>query len=284
MPEQSQNKNSSGQPASQDAITTDASTKSSSPHPKGDHLEKAVARLKENNPQIKHSHIPQLITETIPKIMNILALILSFGLIAFISWDIFKGRDFLQNTLYMKYQFIVCLMFIAEYIYRFFITNDRLKFFFITLPFIIIAIPYLNLIQYYDYYVTPEVMHYLRFVPIIRGLVALIVLVNFVSKNIATTVFASYVLVLVPLVYICGLFFYVAEKAINPAIKNLWYALWWAGMNATTIGCDINPLTPTGMILGFLLSLLGIIMFPLFTVYLGDMIQTFKTKAGEEKL
>lgn len=246
-------------------------------------LAEAMASVRKNDYHIKHPRIHKLITQTIPNGMNVLAVLLSFGLIAIISWDIYKAHNFLENNFYMKYQFIVCLIFLAEYVFRFFITIDKLKFFFITLPFVLIAIPYLNLIQYYGYYVSPETMHYLRFVPIIRGLVALIVLVNFVSKNIATTLFASYVLVIVPFVYMSGLFFYVAENGLNPGIKNFWYALWWAGMNVTTIGCNINPITATGMILGFLLSLLGIIMLPIFTVYLGDMFQHFNKNDAKKK-
>lgn len=228
--------------------------------------------------QKKHPRLHVFFTQTLPKILNIIVLLLSFGLIAFISWDTYKGKDFLNNTIYMKYQFIVCMIFIAEYVYRFFITKNPVKFFILTLPYIFISIPYLNLIQYYGYYVAPETLYYLRFIPVLRGLIALVVVVIFVSKNLARTLFASYVLVLVPFVYMSGLFFYVAEKSINPGIKNFWYALWWAGMNVTTIGCDINPMTATGMILGLVLSLLGIMMFPLFTVYLGDMIQSFDKK------
>lgn len=224
------------------------------------------------------SQIHKLFTVTLPKYLNFLVLVLSFGLIAFISWDTYKERNFLDNPVYMEYQFIVCMIFIAEFIYRFLISRQRLKFLFFTIPFILISIPYLNLINYYNYYVPENILNYLRFIPVIRGLVALVVVVNFVSKNLTTTLFASYVLVLVPLVYMGGLFFYIAEKHINPGIKNFWYALWWAGMNVTTIGCDINPMTATGMIWGLVLSLLGIIMFPLFTVYLGDVIQSYNKK------
>ncbi|MBD5607690.1 MAG: hypothetical protein HDQ93_02430 [Desulfovibrio sp.] len=98
-----------------------------------------------------------------------------------------------------------------------------------------------------------------------------------------TTVFASYILVIIPLVYMCGLIFYIAEKDINTGVKNFWYALWWAGMNVTTIGCDINPMTAPGMIISFLLSLMGIIMLPLFTVYCGDILTTLNKKLKEAK-
>ncbi len=90
-------------------------------------------------------------------------------------------------------------------------------------------------------------------------------------------------LVLLPVVYMSGLVFYIAEHAVNPGIRNFWYALWWAGMSVTTIGCYINPVTATGMILGFVLSLLGIVMFPLFTVYFGNLIQNYEKKLKEKQ-
>lgn len=38
------------------------------------------------------------------------------------------------------------------------------------------------------------------------------------------------------------------------------------------LGCDIYPVTVIGKILSVVLSIMGMIMFPLFTVYLTDMI------------
>ncbi|MBD5641131.1 MAG: two pore domain potassium channel family protein [Desulfovibrio sp.] len=214
-------------------------------------------------------------TRTVPKLLNYLVLVLSLGLIAFISWDTYRGVNYLESPIYMKYQFAVCLVFLAEYIYRFIISKHKIRFLFLAFPFLVISIPYTNIISYYNINVSAEVLHYICSVPIFRGLVALIMVVNYVAKKASTTVFFSYVLVLVPSVYMGGLFFYVAEKAINPGIKNFWYAMWWAGMTVTTIGCDINPMTATGMVLGFIISLLGIIMLPLFTVYFGQAIQTY---------
>lgn len=220
---------------------------------------------------------------SLPRLLNYLVLVLSLGLIAFISWDTYKGTDFLENPVYMKYQFATCMVFLAEYVYRFIISEHKLRFMFLSLPFLFISIPYLNIIEYYGLSVSPEMLRYLCFIPIVRGLVALVMVVTFVTENLTTTVCASYVIVMVPIVYMSGLVFYIAEKDVNTAIKNFWYALWWAGMNVTTIGCDINPITPTGMILGFLLALLGIIMLPLFTVYFGTMIQDYSVKLKQAK-
>lgn len=221
--------------------------------------------------------------QTLPKILDYIVIVLAFGLIAFISWDTYKGVDYLMNSVYMHYQFAVCLFFLADYIYRFFISPRKLRFIILTLPFLLISIPYLNIIEYWDINVGREALHLLCSIPIFRGLVALTMIVNYVAKTLSTTLCASYVLVLIPIVYMSGLFFYVAEKDVNTQVKNLWYAMWWAGMDVTTIGCYINPVTPTGMIIGFILSLLGIIMLPLFTVYLGNVIQLYSKKTKADK-
>lgn len=223
-------------------------------------------------------------TVSLPLVINYLVLILSLGLIAFISWDTYKGVNYLENPLYMKYQFAACMVFLAEYFYRFIISPHKLRFMFLALPFLIISIPYLNIIEYFNIWVSHEVLIYICFIPIVRGLVALVMVVNYVAKNFSTTVCASYALVLLPTVYMSGLVFYVAEKDVNSAVKNFWYALWWAGMNVSTIGCYINPVTTTGMILALMLSFLGIVMLPLFTVYSGDVINRYNQKLKNSKV
>lgn len=219
----------------------------------------------------------------LPKILNYFVMVLSLGLLAFISWATIRDFDYLSNTRYMHYQLIVCAVFLFEYLYRFVISRHKLRFLFWAFPFLLISIPYLNIIEYYGIMVDDEVLTYLRLVPVIRGLFALVMVVNYATKRLSTTVFMSYLLVLVPLVYMASLIFYTAEKHINEGVKNFWYALWWGGMNVTTIGCDINPVTPTGMIIGFLLSLLGIVMLPLFTVYLGDAIGSYTKKFASKQ-
>lgn len=217
-------------------------------------------------------------SEKLPRFLNFLVLVLSFGLIAFISIDTYRGVDYLENSTYMEYQFYVCLVFLAEYLYRFIISKHKLRFFVLSFPFLFISIPYLNIIEQYNLLVSHELLSYICFIPIVRGIVALVMVVTYVTETLASTVFASYLLVLVPIIYMSGLIFYVAEKAVNPAVKNFWYAQWWSGMNASTVGCYINPVTPIGMILGLVLSLLGLIMFPLFTVYFGQMITMYNRK------
>lgn len=233
--------------------------------------------------QEKPGRIHVFFHRILPDFINILTLVLSLGLIIYISYDSFKGIDFTQDVPYMKYQLVVCCIFMAEYFYRIIIARHKIRFMFFAFPFLLISIPYFNIIQHYNIMLDQTLLYYLSFIPILRGLVALVFVVNFVTENISTTVFVSYALVLLPVVYMSALIFLQAEQPINPDVKNFWYALWWACMTFTTIGCYINPMTATGMVLGVVLSLLGIIMLPLFTVYFGQVVQTYSKKVKAQK-
>ena len=61
-------------------------------------------------------------------------------------------------------------------------------------------------------------------------------------------------------------------------VNDFGSALWWACMNATTLGCPIDPVTVTGKIIGCVVSVSGIIMFPLFTVYFTSLIRRYRQK------
>ncbi|MDE5901588.1 MAG: potassium channel family protein, partial [Muribaculaceae bacterium] len=50
-------------------------------------------------------------------------------------------------------------------------------------------------------------------------------------------------------------------------------ALWWAAMDMTTVGSNIVAVTPVGMVLSVLLAALGMMLFPIFTVYVTNLIQ-----------
>ena len=58
-------------------------------------------------------------------------------------------------------------------------------------------------------------------------------------------------------------------------------ALWWAFMDVTTVGSNIIAVTVTGRVLSVLLAALGMMMFPIFTVYVTSLIQK-KNKEKEE--
>ena len=44
-------------------------------------------------------------------------------------------------------------------------------------------------------------------------------------------------------------------------------------MNMSTVGCDISPVTVPGKIVAVVLPIMGMVIFPLFTVYLTNYVQ-----------
>ena len=58
-------------------------------------------------------------------------------------------------------------------------------------------------------------------------------------------------------------------------------ALWWAFMDVTTVGSNIIAQTVTGRVLSVLLAALGMMMFPIFTVYVTSLLQKFNAQDKE---
>ena len=56
-------------------------------------------------------------------------------------------------------------------------------------------------------------------------------------------------------------------------------------MNMTTVGCYFSAVTPAGKIISVVLPILGMLMLPLFTVYVTDRVTKFneKSKSKAEK-
>lgn len=91
--------------------------------------------------------------------------------------------------------------------------------------------------------------------------------------------FTSYLTMLLATVYFSSLIFFVLEHKVNPLVPDYGEALWWAFMDVTTVGSNIYAVTITGKVLSVLLAALGMMMFPIFTVYVTSLVQ----KANSEK-
>jgi hypothetical protein len=97
--------------------------------------------------------------------------------------------------------------------------------------------------------------------------------VNWFVKSTMANLFISYLLSLVTVIYFSSLLFYVVEKPVNDFVQSYGDALWWAFMDATTVGSNIYALTVVGKVLSVLLAAFGMMMFPIFTVYITDKMQ-----------
>lgn len=212
-------------------------------------------------------------------VLHVMILLLSLFLIVDISIDTFNNIPFISQTSYLKTQFWICMFFIADFILEFILSKQKLSYLRTRFIFLLVSIPYLNIINYYEITFTPEVTYFLRFIPLVRSGYALAIVVGWLTSNKASGLFVSYLTMLLATVYFSSLIFFILEQKVNPQVQGYDDALWWAFMDVTTVGSNIYAVTPTGRILSVLLAALGMMMFPIFTVYVTSIVQA----ANKEK-
>lgn len=178
-------------------------------------------------------------------ILHVVILLLSLFLIISISIDTFKNLPFLTQGSYLKIQLWICTFFIFDFILEFFLSHRKLHYLRTHFVFLIISIPYINIFDYYHVAFSPEIRYFLRFIPLIRGGYALAIVVGWLSYNKASSLFTSYLTMLLATVYFSSLIFFVLEHKVNPLVPNYGEALWWAFMDVTTVGSNIYAVTIT---------------------------------------
>ncbi len=211
-------------------------------------------------------------------VINWVLIILSVMLITFISIDTFNNVDFLTNPLYMNFQLWACITFLIAFFIELFTSEDKWRYLRHNWLFFLLSIPYLNILMDFHILITPEELFYVRFIPLARGIMAMVIVVSAISRYRITSFLCSYIIILWSFIYLGSLIFLYKEHGVNPMVNDFGSALWWACMNATTLGCTINPVTATGKIIGCVVSVSGIVMFPLFTVYLTSLIQRYRQR------
>lgn len=210
--------------------------------------------------------------------IHLVVIILAMLLITLITIDTLRNISFLADEFYLHVQFWCCLFFLLDIAVEIAIADNRWKYFRSHILFILVSIPYLNIIHYFQIGVTPEWQYVLRFMPMLRAAyVFAIVTGATTSSRWVNTMLATYMTVLIMVVYFCSLTFFVSEHYVNPMVPDYWSALWWAIMSLTTAGCSVHAVTLTGRVLSVVLSAGGLILFPVFTVFLTNRLSGEKT-------
>ena len=212
--------------------------------------------------------------------LHIMVLVLSLWLLISISIDTFNNINFSIQPKFLKFQFWICIAFLADFFIEFFMSDKKWSYLGSHWLFFLVSIPYLNIFHYFNLQFSPETEYWIRFIPLVRGGYALAIVMGWFTYNRATSLFLTYVVTLCATIYFGSLVFYVCEQNVNPLVVTYDDALWWAFMDATTVGSNIVAVTVVGRVLSVLLAALGMMMFPIFTVYVTNLIQ----KHNEEGL
>ena len=206
-------------------------------------------------------------------ILHIIILLLSLFLVISISIVTFKGIPVYEQSVYMKVQLWICALFLADFVLEWVLAENKRHYVATHFIFLLVAIPYQNIIAYMGWNFSPEITYMIRFIPLVRGGYAMAIVVGWLTYNRASSLFVSYLTMLLATVYFASLAFYVTEHGVNSQVTDYGDSLWWAFMDVTTIGSNVIAVTPTGRVLSVLLAALGMMMFPIFTVYVTSLVE-----------
>lgn len=205
-------------------------------------------------------------------VLHIVMLALSIFLIVSISIDSFRDLHFYDAPRFVRLQTWICVVFLIDFFVELFLSERKWHYLATHFVFFLISIPYLYIIYRMKWQFPPNVAYLLQYIPLVRGGYALAFVVGWFTYNRATGIFVTYIVTLMATVYFGSLVFYTFERSINPGITCYSDALWWACMDTTTVGSSIDAITPVGRVIAVILAALGMMMFPIFTVYVTSLI------------
>ena len=204
----------------------------------------------------------------LPRIINLLA---GLALLIGISIEVLTGNHLTYSKWYLWLQLVVCLIFIIDFASALATRHAGSRHYIVNLASLLISIPYLNILQWIGF--TPErsTAIIIAALPLVRSFVAMGVVVQWFIGSGVKRLFAAYLFTVVCFTYLAALIFYDYEVGINQHLHGFGNALWWAWMGVTTVGAAIFPVTAIGKVLAVLLPALGMMFFPIFTIYVTNL-------------
>ncbi len=208
-------------------------------------------------------------------------LIAGMALLVGVSIEVLTGDHHVYSEWYMWLQFVVCIIFMADFASALAVRDAKSQYYMLNLLFLIISIPYLNILDWLDIMPERGVAIVVAALPLLRAFVAMGVVVQWFIDGKANRLFGAYLFTVVCFTYLSALMFYDYEVGVNDKLHGFGNALWWAWMNVTTVGAAIFPVTAVGKVLAVLLPALGMMFFPIFTIYVTNMYDIKHPKSDE---
>ena len=206
----------------------------------------------------------------IANLFNTISLAASVVLLVGISFEFTCGEKSGFADWYRTLQLIVCSIFFATALFRLMIAQYRHKHWLRDLLFAVASIPYMDILEWSGANLEHSSVRILAFAPVLISIMATVVILEWLIEGKKRRLMAAYVLTVTMFTYISALLFYDCEMGVNSHLKTFGDALWWAWMNVTTVGAAIFPVTTVGKVVCVVLPVVGMMFFPIFTVYVSD--------------
>lgn len=212
-------------------------------------------------------------TTNLARLLDGLAIFASLLLLFSLSVDIVHRKTYTLSPMVEELQLVVCMIFIIDYIVQTMMSRNPQRYFWRNIVLLLVSLPYLNMMQWGGLELPKGVYIFLKCLPMVRGAVGVYALIKYITPSRVSAIMWSYIVMVVLVTYLASLVFYAYEEVVNHAVDGFGTALWWAGLNVTTVGAPLFAVTPIGKILTVMLPAMGMILFPLFTVYVTHLVQ-----------
>lgn len=218
--------------------------------------------------------------KNIVNVLRVLSLLSAMVLVLSASLDAFTLHGFELSVRGRMIQLGVCTLLtaslVAEYVSA---KGHRRRYLLTHWPFLFICLPVGYILMRMDIALPPHWDFVLYLLPATRGVFVLADILLDMETSMADSLFFAYLALMVTIVYVCSLMFFLAEEGVNPNVDSYGAAFYWAMMAMTTVGSNIAETTDIGQALAVVLSATGIVLFPVFTVYISSAVSSTKNQS-----
>ncbi|MBQ5930752.1 MAG: two pore domain potassium channel family protein [Tidjanibacter sp.] len=210
---------------------------------------------------------------TLARVLDWVAIAAAVVILLSLSLDIVHRHTYLLSEAMVHLQFVVCLVFVLDYLMRSLAAPNPRRYFWRNIVVLLVSIPWLNFMHWGGVELGKGMYIFLKALPLVRGMLGIYTLIRLASPSRVSAIMWSYIAIIVLLTYLAALVFYSYEQGLNPHVTGFGEALWWSGLNVTTVGANIFAVTPMGKVLTVILPGLGMVLFPLLTVYVTHIVE-----------
>ncbi len=204
--------------------------------------------------------------------INILTLLASVLLLASLSVEIIYSRELAPfSALYQQVMFVICIIFIVDFFALMFSSEHHWRFLYRNFVVLVLSVPYHTIATWAGLQLGHTTSMILSGVVMLRSIMALYITLRWLIVRRATRLLWAYIATVTLCTYLAALLFYEYEAPVNSSVVGFSDALWWAGMNLTTVGAEIFPVTAIGKLICVMLPVLGTAIFPVLTVYITSL-------------
>lgn len=212
-------------------------------------------------------------TARLSRMLDGVAIFASLLLLVSISLDVTLRKTYTLSPGLEELQLVICMVFVTDFVVQMMSAPKPPRYFWRNILLLLVSIPYLNMLEWGGAALPKGLYIFLKCLPLVRGGVGVYQLIRYIAPTRVSAILWSYIALIVIVTYLSALTFYAYEEVVNHSVENFGTALWWAGLNVTTVGAPMFAVTPVGKILTVMLPGLGMILFPLLTVYVTHLVQ-----------